>query len=110
MVTTKQALPVVVVSHNTRELLRRCLAALLRSESVSAQPIVVDNASTDGSAQMVCDAFPCARVIALQINLGFAVANNLALRALGFGETVRTRSPGVAKCLVACTGCLLAQP
>ena len=93
MVTTKQALPVVVVSHNTRELLRRCLAALLRSESVSAQPIVVDNASTDGSAQMVCDAFPCARVIALQTNLGFAVANNLALRALGFGETVRTRSP-----------------
>ncbi len=80
----QEHLPVIIVSYNTRELLRRCLSALLASEGVAPQPIVVDNASSDGSAAMVRDEFPCVRVIALDSNRGFAAANNVALRELGF--------------------------
>ncbi|HXF60936.1 MAG TPA: glycosyltransferase family 2 protein [Caldilineaceae bacterium] len=80
-------LAVAVVSYNTRDLLRRCL------ESVFATPlppgarlevVVVDNASRDGSAQMVAETFPTATLIASLANLGFTGGNNLALHRLGF--------------------------
>ena len=77
-------LPVVIVSYNTRDLLRDCLRSLLASEGVNPQAIVVDNASQDGSAEMVRREFPQARLLAQEQNLGFAAANNAALRALGF--------------------------
>ncbi len=82
MPTAERPMPVIVVSYNTRELLRRCLGALLASHGVSIRAIVVDNASSDGSAQMVRDAFPEVRVIGLETNRGFAAANNVALREL----------------------------
>jgi hypothetical protein len=66
---------VVVVSYNTRDALRRCLAALA-SQGV-AQTIVVDNGSEDGSAQMVRDEFPSVELIATGENLGFSRANNV---------------------------------
>jgi glycosyltransferase involved in cell wall biosynthesis len=52
-------LSVVVVSFNGKDYLRRCLASLLEhTKGVSFEAIVVDNASRDGSAQMVEDEFP----------------------------------------------------
>lgn len=80
-------LPVIVVSFNVQPLLRRCLAALMRSEGVALDVIVVDNASDDGSAEMVRAEFPTMRVLAQTANVGFAAANNVALRALGFGDS-----------------------
>lgn len=77
-------LPVIIVSYNTCNLLRGCLRALFASEGVSPQAIVVDNASADGSAEMVRAEYPSARLIEAGANLGFAAANNLALRALGY--------------------------
>jgi N-acetylglucosaminyl-diphospho-decaprenol L-rhamnosyltransferase len=71
-------LSVVIVSYNTRELLRLCLTSVLRA--CPAEVTVVDNASSDGSAQMVQKGFPQARLIASEVNLGFVRANNLALR------------------------------
>jgi N-acetylglucosaminyl-diphospho-decaprenol L-rhamnosyltransferase len=83
------SLAVVVVSYNVRDLLRACLAGtyacLARSPRLDATVWVVDNASADGSAELVASEFPQARLIASPENLGFAGGNNLALRLLGFG-------------------------
>ena len=50
---------------------------------------VIDNASADGSAEMVAAEFPQARLVASRENLGFAGGNNRVLRALGFGAEER---------------------
>ena len=67
---------VILVSYNTRELLRRALVELS-----SYEVIVVDNASADGSAQMVRDAFPAITLIANSDNRGFGAANNQGIDA-----------------------------
>jgi hypothetical protein len=72
-------LDVIVVSWNTRELLRACLASVRAGEGVSVTLWVVDNGSADGSAEMVRREFPAARLIENPANLGFATANNQAL-------------------------------
>jgi GT2 family glycosyltransferase len=64
---------VIVVSFNTREKLRRCLEQIEPHHEI----VVVDNASEDGSAQMVRDGFPHVQLIASPTNLGFGRANNL---------------------------------
>lgn len=70
---------VIVVSFNTRDLLRECLLTLRRAaDDVSYEAIVVDNASRDGSADMVATEFPWVRLIRSETNLGFAAANNRA--------------------------------
>ncbi len=80
------ALGIVIVNWNTRDLLRECLKSLEASDpSVIRRVVVVDNASTDGSAPMVRAEFPAAEIIANSINGGFSQANNLGLKALGFG-------------------------
>ena len=72
-----------------RELLRACLqatfASLARAPEIDATVWVMDNASADGSAEMVAAEFPQVRLVASRENLGFAGGNNLVLRALGFG-------------------------
>jgi GT2 family glycosyltransferase len=65
---------VAVVSHGTCELLARCLESLAGHEVW-----VVDNASTDGSAEMVRSRFPGVHLIASAENLGYGPAANLAL-------------------------------
>ena len=79
-------LTVIVVSWNVRELLRRCLASLSASPSAASprieiEIIVVDNASADGSADMVRAEFPQVRLIANDENRGFTAANNQGLAA-----------------------------
>ncbi len=66
---------VAVVSWNTRDLLRECLRSL-EGEAL-AEVWVVDNASSDGSADMVRSEAPWARLIALDENVGFGPAVNL---------------------------------
>jgi N-acetylglucosaminyl-diphospho-decaprenol L-rhamnosyltransferase len=73
------AIPIIIVSYNTRELLRRCLDSL-RLARLPVRPVVVDNASDDGSAELVRRDFPEATLIESGANLGFARANNLGLR------------------------------
>lgn len=76
---------VVILNWNTRDLLRRCLQTVLRSEGdFSFRVIVVDNASSDGSAAMVRDEFPTVTLIESEVNGGYPYGNNLGLRALGF--------------------------
>jgi len=71
----------VVVSYNTRDELRRCLASLRAHAGLPCQIVVVDNASTDGSPDMVTAEFPEARLVRNRDNVGFSRANNQGLRA-----------------------------
>ena len=93
----RMRLAVVIVSYNVCELLRRCLRSVAGSarqseEWLAVDVTVVDNASHDGSAQMVAEEFPQVHLIALTENLGFTRANNFALRGLGFGADCRQRA------------------
>jgi GT2 family glycosyltransferase len=68
---------IVIVSFNTRDILRECLQTLQREAGqVAYETIVVDNASHDGSAEMVAGEFPAVRLVGSAVNLGFAGANN----------------------------------
>lgn len=69
---------VIIVSFNTREALRHCLQSLRDQQGLNLEILVVDNASADGSAAMVAEAFPQVRLLAQDQNLGFAAANNRA--------------------------------
>jgi len=72
---------IIIVSHNTRAVLADCLNSLAASPGCRLAEIwVVDNGSADGSADMVAQEFPAARLIRNEQNLGFAAANNQALK------------------------------
>jgi len=77
----RPAVSVCIVNWNCRELLRACLRSLTsRRQGVSVEVVVVDNASTDGAAEMVHADFPRVRLIRNTCNAGFAHANNQAAR------------------------------
>ena len=59
---------VVVLNYNSRHTLAECLASVLRLDWPGVEVIVVDNASTDGSADMVVDQFPTVRLIRRAVN------------------------------------------
>jgi GT2 family glycosyltransferase len=75
---------IVIVSFNTKDVLRECLESVEReSDGLEIETLVVDNNSGDGSPEMVENEFPRVRVLRSTVNLGFGVANNLAIRAAG---------------------------
>lgn len=82
---------IVIVSHNTRDLLAKCLDSCER-HARSARVFVVDNASGDGSPEMVEKDFPGVNLTALKENIGFGPANNVGL-ALGRGPFVMCLNP-----------------
>ena len=74
-------LSVVIVNWNTKDRLRSCLDSVVkRLASLEHEVIVVDNASEDGSAEMVAETFPQVRLIRNQANVGFGTASNQAMR------------------------------
>lgn len=74
-------LSIVIVNYNTRDLLRDCLRSIYSSQGdFHYEVIVVDNCSPDDSVEMVRQEFPQAKLIASEINRGYAYANNLGLR------------------------------
>ncbi|MBN1401965.1 MAG: glycosyltransferase family 2 protein [Anaerolineae bacterium] len=80
-------LSVIIVSWNTCQLLRACLESLareievLREHRLTAEVWVVDNASSDGTVQMIQSGFSWAQLMANEINAGFAAANNQAIQS-----------------------------
>ena len=87
-------LGVVILNWNTRDLLRVCLKGVLASRGdVRYQVCVVDNASTDGSAEMARAEFPQVQVLQSPVNGGFAAGNNFGLRAFGFGDPAADEPP-----------------
>lgn len=77
-------LGIVIVNWNTCDLLRDCLRSVEQSVGVTYRVVVVDNASTDGSAEMVRAGFPRVELIENADNRGYPAANNQGLRRLGF--------------------------
>lgn len=79
-------LAIVILNYNTVHLLRNCLRSVFAAETdLRYQVCVVDNASTDGSAEMVQAEFPEAQLILNRVNVGYPAGNNQALRKYGFG-------------------------
>ena len=75
-------LSILIVNWNTRELLRQCLLSASGTGcSLKLETVVVDNNSSDHSAEMVLREFPTVRLIRNEVNLGFAKACNQAMRA-----------------------------
>jgi hypothetical protein len=78
-------LGIVILNWNTRDYLKRCLETVLASQGdFIYRVVVVDNASSDGSAAMVGETFPGVEVIVSDFNGGYSYGNNLGLRVLGF--------------------------
>lgn len=74
-------LSIIIVNWNTRDLLAKCLQAVEATiQKIQYEIFVVDNYSSDGSQEMVRQNFPNVRLIANTDNVGFATANNQALR------------------------------
>ena len=72
-------LSVVIVSYNTRRLLRDCLRSLRASVGLALEVIVVDNGSSDGSADMVRDEFPEVVLLAQAQNTWYCGGNNIGI-------------------------------
>ena len=68
---------VIIVNWNTHDILRECLLSIYeQTKTVDFEVVVVDNGSTDGSAEMVKEEFRDVILIANSSNKGFAAANN----------------------------------
>lgn len=72
-------LSIIVISYNTREMTLACLASVHAQTECAFEVVVVDNASTDGSAEAIRQAFPQVTLLAETTNHGFARAHDLAL-------------------------------
>lgn len=89
---------IVVVSWNVKDLLRRSLASVITSlgcgtgRQLSCQLIVVDNASSDGSVEMLGEEFPQIHLVANSENVGFTRGNNQGI-ALSDGRYVLLLNP-----------------
>jgi len=81
-------LSIVIVNYNTKEFLKNCLNSVMENtKNISYEIIVVDNASHDGSPEMVKKEFPNVRLIANEQNAGFP---RLIIRELKFQKTAAT--------------------
>ena len=75
-------LTIVIVSYNVKYYLEQCLGSLQRAlRGIEAEVCVVDNHSKDGTVEYLSNLFPQLHIVASPHNLGFARANNLAIRA-----------------------------
>jgi len=100
-------LSVIIVNYNVKYFLEQCLHAVYRAmQKINGEVIVVDNNSVDGSSQMIAERFPQVLLIANPSNLGFAKANNQAIKRAS-GRYLLLLNPDTvvqedtfAKCLV----------
>ena len=83
----------IIVNFNSGALLGECLRHLRAQTRRPEQVIVVDNASSDGSADQLESEYPEVECIRLDRNLGFAAANNLAVRRAGEVEWLALLNP-----------------
>lgn len=79
MSTTPPLLSIIIVSYRTKAVLEACLRSVKEQVDLPAEVIVIDNASTDGSADMVAHGFPEFRLIRSKVNRGFSPANNMGM-------------------------------
>src|SRR5450432_2403635 len=94
--STSANLSIVVVNWNSHDDLRACLASLRAQTYRDLETIVVDNGSTDGSADMVATDFPEVRLLRETENLGFAEACNRGIEASQGAWAVMLNNDAVA--------------
>ena len=75
------AVSIIIPHHDGRDMLRRCLKALRNTGDPGHEIVLVDNASTDGSTEMVQKEFTSVHLIKNEVNMGFAGACNQGIRA-----------------------------
>ncbi len=86
-------LSIIIVSYNTKAFIHDAIASLLDTiHELTYEIIVVDNASSDGSVEMLHQKFPTVNVLASKDNLGFAKANNKGV-ALSKGKYILFLNP-----------------
>lgn len=86
-------LSVIIVNYKVKYFLEQCLRSVERAaEGIAVEVLVVDNASRDGSVEYIKERFPAVTLIAGEENLGFARANNLAIKK-SRGEYVLLLNP-----------------
>lgn len=86
-------LSIIIVSYNTKDLLKDCLLSIIKNTNqVSYEIIVSDNNSSDGTPKMVRDVFPNVKLIENKFNLGFSKANNQGYK-LSKGEVLLFLNP-----------------
>jgi GT2 family glycosyltransferase len=106
-------LSIIIVNYNVKYFLEQCLHSVQAAlQNLSAEVIVVDNASTDGSNAYLPPLFPWVKWIANAQNTGFGVANNQAV-AIAQGEYVLFLNPDTLlpeDCLERCLSFLQAHP
>jgi len=86
-------LSVIIVSYNVRYFLEQCLHSVNKAcEGLDTEIFVVDNASVDGSSAILKEKFPDVHLIQNKDNVGFAVANNIAIRE-ATGEYILLLNP-----------------
>lgn len=75
---------VIIVSWNAKDLLDKCLMSIYKNtKNCTFEIILIDNASTDGSPELVEEKYPAVKVIRNAENLGFAKANNMGIMRSG---------------------------
>jgi GT2 family glycosyltransferase len=84
---------VIIVNFNGRDVIGRCLDAVEAQTVRPRRVIVVDNASTDGSADLIRSRYEHVELIGLEDNVGFAAANNYAARAAADCEWLALLNP-----------------
>lgn len=82
-IKTEKQIAVVILNWNGREMMRQFLPSVVRFSEELADVIVADNASTDGSLEMLAAEFPTVKTIVLDQNYGFAEGYNRALAQVG---------------------------
>lgn len=100
METIKESplISVIIVNYNTCELTRQCLTSLQsETAAITAEVIVVDNASSDDSREMIQKEFPEVELLAMQENLGFGKANNVGVRAAKGKHVILLNSDTIVK-------------
>jgi GT2 family glycosyltransferase len=108
MVDTNIEISIVIVTWNAKKYMRDCLKSLEDQDTgVPTEIIVVDNASTDGTADLIRSEFPNVKLVENEKNLGFARGNNVGLRRSS-GKYVFLINPDVIV-LPGCLKSLIAQ-
>jgi GT2 family glycosyltransferase len=87
----------VIVNFNTIDYLHECLASIYQYMPSTTEVIVVDNASIDGSCEMVKKEFPQVKLIESEVNLGFGAGNNLGVANASHDYVMLFNSDAVLK-------------
>lgn len=91
---TKPSISIIIVTHNAKDFLRETLKSVQSQQDIQTEIIIVDNASTDGTGEMVAQEFKSVTWVARNTSLGFSTANNLGV-SRATADTILFLNPDV---------------